>query len=81
MTLNQKQKTVLKRFVRVVVHGLIASVVALLASPEVLDLIGIQWAPVVAVVGTAFINAADKSLRYGNDDGEDTGESLLSLEN
>jgi hypothetical protein len=79
--LNKKQKTVLARFMRVLLHGVVASLAALMASPEVLDLIGVQWTPVVVIIGTAFLNAVSKSLRYGEDEGEETGDSLFLSEN
>lgn len=77
MTLNDKQKTVLLRLLKTVVAGAIAAVIAWLASPDVANVIPTDAALYVIPIITSLLTAAEKSLRYGQDAGENKALSLF----
>lgn len=75
--MNDKQKTVVLRFLRTLGATVVAALLAWVAGPDAVELVGEQTALYLVPVLTALLTAADKALRYGSEEGENRALSLV----
>jgi hypothetical protein len=75
--MNDKQKKVLLNFARTLAATVVAALIAWVAGPDAAELIGAQTAVIAVPVLTALLTAAERALRYGNEEGEDKTLSLV----
>ena len=67
---NLKQRTVLKRCLRTLGAVVVSGLLAFILSPEALDVIGVEQAPLIIALLTPILTAADKALRWQDPDDE-----------
>jgi len=70
MALSDKVKTILFRAVRSAAAVAVAGIIGWLAGPDFAELVGTEYAVLVAAVLTPLLLALDKWIRYGSDPGE-----------
>lgn len=79
VSLNNKQKTILKRGLRSLSAILISAAAAWVAGPDGLEVFGAQGQAVMVLLLAPVVQMIDKTCRFGSGEGENRDEPLLSL--